>query len=44
MDVSYPTILIGTFSWDDGLKKPHMMAYDKQLKHFTPMYVKEDII
>ena len=34
MDVSYPAILIGTFSWD-AEAKAHMMAYDKQLKDFA---------
>jgi hypothetical protein len=43
MDVSYPAILIGTFSWD-AEAKAHMMAYDKQLKDFTTMYDEEPIL
>jgi hypothetical protein len=35
MDVSYPTILIGTHPWDAEVKKAHMMAYEKQVKDYN---------
>ena len=33
----------GLGSWDPAAKE-HMMAYDKQLKHFTMMYDEEAIL